>query len=545
MQLPDNINVVWQPLKGNFIDGKYVMSSQELALSCPADILFLSSSRGAGKTEVSLILFAQDVGKGYGESHRGVYIDKHYADLMDVIERSKALFPKIFGSHVRFYASKGDLMWKWDTGEMLRFAYAEDADDYTKFHGQEFDFILWNEITKQATPELFDLLMSTNRNSFVPEKHPYFIDKEYFKKYHIEKRVPPYHPNAEKRLLPPLRNRVVITTNPSGIGHQWVKERFVDVAPTGSIHKIEREIYNPQTKKREIMIRTQCHIFSSYKENYFLSPDYIAELEGIKDPELRKAWLNGDWNILLSIGYFQEWRASTHVIKPFKIPQTATIYCGLDWGWSKPSACVYFFVANGEDLELADGTIRHTVKGDIFVHSEYYSCVKGKPNTGLQLTAVQLTQAIICHEKSQRYDRTRITRVADNAIFNKEDDHCIADEMSKPIKIDGEWNKGLTWIGSDKRAGSRAIGWNFIRELLSNSFNPKTEDGIVLPRENRGIFISSSCANLIRTLPALERDPKKPDDIDTNGEDHLCDALRYVINYILWDGKTNKNKGLL
>ena len=80
INLPSNISVAWSPLKGTYQNGKYVMSSQELALTCPCDTVFMSSSRASGKTEVSLIMFAMNVGKGYGKYYKGVYLDLHYPD---------------------------------------------------------------------------------------------------------------------------------------------------------------------------------------------------------------------------------------------------------------------------------------------------------------------------------------------------------------------------------------------------------------------------------------------------------------------------------
>ena len=334
-KLPDNIKVVWEPLKGRVINGKYYMSSQELVLSCNCDTIFMSSSRASGKTEVSLIKFCLPIGMGYGSYYRGVYIDMHYKDLNDVIARSKRLFPMIYGNKARC---------------------------------QEFSVILYNELSKNPTPDFFDKMRTTNRTSFNPYDHPYYIDAKYYKEYGIEKRVKPEHPYAVKKYLPPLRPKIIITTNPSGAGKQWVKERFVDPAPAGKIVKTEIKAYNPQTKKDEIMVKTQVHIFSSYKENTHLSPEYVLELESIKDPELRKAWLYGDWNASYGDGMFNDvFRTSIHVIPQFKVPDTWYIYTGFDWGWSKPFATLWLAVSDGSDIVLPSGAKRRTVRGDIFI----------------------------------------------------------------------------------------------------------------------------------------------------------------------------------
>lgn len=541
-KLPDNINVVWQPLKGRTINGKYYMSSQELVLTCPCDTIFMSSSRASGKTEVSLIKFALPIGKGYGSYYRGVYIDMHYKDLNDVIARSKRLFPMIYGKKARYYSSRGDEHWAWDTGEELWFRQGCTDEDYNSFHGQEFAVILYNELSKNPTPDFFDKMRTTNRTSFNPYDHPYWIDEQYFNKYHLEKRVQPDHPFAKKMYLPPLRPKIIITTNPSGAGKQWVKERFVDPAPAGKIVKTEIKAYNPQTKQDEIMVKTQVHIFSSYKENTHLSPEYVLELESIKDPELRKAWLYGDWNASYGDGMFNDvFRNGIHVVPRFALPQSWPIYRAFDWGWSKPFSQLWLAVSDGSDITMPSGKTKRTLRGDIFIINEYYGCVKGKPNTGLCMLATEVTKNIIERELGFNYSNKIRASIADSAIFSKEDGHCIADEMRKSVIVDGKNYSGIYWIGANKKAGSRSVGWNLIKQRLKNAV-PEVDEksGITLPREKPALFVCDNCRDFLRTFPNLPRDEKKDCDIDTTAEDHSADALRYAVSYLDWgDAKTS------
>ena len=547
INLPDNINVVWQPLKGRTINGKYYMSSQELVLTCPCDTIFMSSSRASGKTEVSLIKFCLPIGKGYGSYYRGVYLDAHYKDLSDVIARSKRLFPMIYGKKARFYSSKGDEKWVWDTGEELLFRQGETEDDYNSFHGQEYAVILYNELSKNPSPDFFDKMRTTNRTSFNPLEHPYYIDKAYYDRYHIEKRVPADFPNAKKMFLPPLRPKIIITTNPSGAGKQWVKERFVDPAPAGKIVRTELEAFNPRTQQKEKMVKTQVHIFSSYKENTHLSPEYVLELENIQDPELRKAWLYGDWNASYGDGMFNDiFRKTHHVVPRFAIPNTWNLYCCFDWGWSKPFATLWLAVSDGSTITLPSGETRHTVRGDIFIVNEYYGCVKGKPNTGLCMLASDVAKNIIEYEVNLNYRGRILASIADSAIFSKEDGHCIADEMRKPVVVNGRTFSGKNWIGANKKAGSRAVGWNLIRQRLYNSV-PQTdkETGFIMPREKAGLFVCDNCRDFLRTFPNLPKDPKKECDVDTDTEDHSADALRYGISFLDWGDKKTTTYGML
>ena len=105
--------------------------------------------------------------------------------------------------------------------------------------------------------------------------------------------------------------------------------------------------------------------------------------------------------------------------------------------------------------------------------------------------------------------------------------------MRKPVNIAGKIMGGKTWIGADKRAGSRAVGWNLIKQRLKNAV-PETDvvSGVTLPREEKGLFVCDNCRDFLRTFPNLPRDEKKDGDIDTSTEDHLADALRYAVSYI-------------
>ena len=167
--------------------------SQALALSCPCNSILFEGTRGPGKTDAQLMFFRKHVGQGFGKFWRGIIFDRGYKNLDDLISKSQRWFPQ-FNDGARFLASKSDYRWVWETGEELLFRQAKKASDYWNYHGQEFPFIGWNELSKYPTPELYDMMMSCNRSSYVDEKKP----------------------------LPLV---VFSTTNPYGAGHGWVKSR--------------------------------------------------------------------------------------------------------------------------------------------------------------------------------------------------------------------------------------------------------------------------------------------------------------------------------
>lgn len=491
-QIPnsDDYNVIWEPLDG----------SQALSISCPCNHILYEGTRGPGKTDAQLMFFRQFVGIGYGPFWRGVIFDREYKNLDDLISKSKRWFPQ-FGDGAKFISSVSQLKWVWPTGEELWFRTMKSEDDYWNYHGHEFPFIGWNELTKQPNGDLYDMAMSLNRTSFLPSRNS------------------PDRNNP----LPEVPLVVFSTTNPYGVGHNWVKQRFIDPAPPGQIVRMTRDVFNPRTQQREPVTKTQVRIFGSYKENIFLSPEYIAELESITDVNKRRAWLWGDWDIT-SGGMFDDvWSSEYNIVEPFPIPNTWRVFRSFDWGSSKPFSVGWWAESDGSDYIDGKGQWRSSVRGDLFRIDEWYGWT-GVPNKGIRLLATQVAKGIVERERKMPY------RVqpgpADNSIHDSVNGSCIANDMAKPVIIDGKKYKGVQWTRSDKKAGSRKSGWEMMRIAIFNA-HPADGGG---PRENPGLFCFRNCqAGFLRTVPTLPRDSKDMDDIDTDAEDHCGDETRYVI----------------
>ena len=128
--------------------------------------------------------------------------------------------------------SKGDYKWVWKTGEELLFRHVKKIEDYNGFHGHEYPFIGWNEITKYPTRGLYDKFMSVNRCSFDPVKDTPKVKKGTKLVYNT----------PDEKALPPIPLEVFVTTNPNGPGHNWCKEEFVDPAPPGHLVKTTTEM---------------------------------------------------------------------------------------------------------------------------------------------------------------------------------------------------------------------------------------------------------------------------------------------------------------
>lgn len=477
-------NVVWVPHAG----------SQALALCCPCHHILYEGSRGPGKTDAQLMFFRKLVGKGYGMHWRGIIFDREYKHLDDVINKSLRWFPS-FRDGARFLRSTGAYKWVWPTGEELLFRQVKRKDDYWSYHGQEFAFIGWNELCKFPNSELYDSMMSCNRTSFLPSEHSPDLDNP----------------------LPKIPLTVFATTNPYGPGHGWVKKRFIDPAPAGVILSTVTEVFNPQTQQQEKVTKTQVRIFGSYRENRYLTPEYVAELEKQRDKNKRKAWLSGDWNIVAGGAIDDLWEEEIHVVPRFVVPTTWRLDRAHDWGSTKPFSNGWWALANGEEARLLDGRIFCPVKGSLICFAEWYGAQPDEVNVGLQLSAKVVAQGIKTIESRLREQGWINKQVwpgpADNAIWNRDignrpDVDSIATTMEK---------EGVEWEHSDKSPGSRRNGLQLLRDRLENA----------LTGEGPAIYFMSHCRDAIANLPTLPRCPKDPDDVDSEAEDHIYDQVRY------------------
>jgi hypothetical protein len=527
--------IVWQSLEG----------SQTLVQSCPAHIIFNDGTRGPGKTDGQLMRFRRRCGLGYGRFWRGVIFDREYKNLDDLVSKSMRWFPE-FGDGARFLSSKSDYRWHWPGGEELLFRAIKRESDYWGYHGQEFPFIGWNELTKYPDDTLFDMMMSCNRSSFVPENYPLWIDRKAFEEQGAIKLVPEYSRRAMQYLLPEIPLEVLATSNPYGVGHNWVKKRFVNAAPMGKIVKRVVNVFNPRTQQREDVVKTQVRIWGSYRENKYLSPEYIAELEMITDKNKRKAWLGGSWDIVAGGMFDDVWDTKTHSVTPFKIPRTWRMDRAFDWGSSKPFSVGWWAESDGSDVTMPDGTVRSTVRGDLFRFAEWYGW-NGKANHGLTMLANDIAAGIVERElKMGLYGQVR-SGPADNSIWDVEDGSSIATSMSRSVKVNGSTYKGIHWLRSDKSPGSRKAGWELCRQRLKDALPVYVPDkqGLPrrIPRERPGLFVFNTCTMFLDLFPTLPRDEDDMDDVDTDSEDHIGDETRYKIVSTITRAKSGKTKG--
>ena len=508
----DGRPVSWEPLPN---------SSQKRALTAPVESILLTGGRGWGKTETQLMRFYQLVGAGYGSYWRGIIFDREYKNLDDLVVKSKRLFAQdVIDGKGRWLSSNSDFKWRWNTGEELLFRAAADEKDYWDYHGHEYPFIGFNELTKYPNNKFYRMIMSTNRSGWDSEKHTPRITHElearrFAKVYQRNFEVGDYA-TEDARPLPDIPLETVATTNPYGPGHNWVKMEMIDPAPYGKVIRKATVIFNPRTQQEETVVRTHVSLFGTFRENPYLSPQYIANLYEETDENILKAWLSGDWDIVAGGAFDDLWKKSI-IIKPrFKIPRGWYVDRALDWGSSHPYSVGWFAEANGEEITLPNGEVFCPQPGSIIQIGELYGSDKIGTNKGVKLGAKAIAEKIKEYEKELRlggwvsgdiYDGP-----ADNQIRNViESDK---DTIEKTFT-----DNGVNWESSDKSPGSRINGLQLFRDRLTASIRG----------EGSGFYFMDNCRASIATIPVLPRDEKKPDDVDTSAEDHAWDMLRYRV----------------
>lgn len=306
------------------------------------------------------------------------------------------------------------------------------------------------------------------------------------------------------------------TCNPGGPGHTWVKARYrLDRFP-GGYEPFTFEFTNPFTGKK--VSKTRVFIPSRVTDNQYLGDDYVASLQMSGSESLVRAWLMGDWDVIEG-AFFDCWRADRHVVEPFEIPEHWTVARSFDWGFAKPFSVGWWAIAS-EATRLSNNL--WLPRGGLVRFAEWYGATA--PDTGMRLQADQIADGILYLEKGLGIEKISLS-VADTAIFAEQGaglgykGPTIAEQMAK---------RGVRFQPADKR---RNQGWDQMRGRMIG-------DG----DKNPMLVVTTKCQDFIRTVPVLQHDKLRPEDLDTDGEDHAADEARYMCMTRPWTAKTPQKR---
>jgi hypothetical protein len=278
--------------------------------------------------------------------------------------------------------------------------------------------------------------------------------------------------------------RILCGSNPGNIGHQWVKAAFVDSAEPLAL----RQMGDDEGGMLRQFIPARLDDNPSMTDD---DPAYRSRLRGLGSDALVRAMENGDWDVVAG-AYFPEFVRDKHVISPFAIPEHWTKFASFDWGSAKPFSVGWWAISDGS--LLPDG--RRYPTGAMVRYREWYGAAS--PDVGLQMTAEEVADGI----KMRELERTSY-RVSDPACWKRDGGPSIAERMLA---------RGISFQRADN---NRIAGWDQMRDRFRGDDEPM-------------LYVFETCRDFIRTVPALQHDDKKPEDVDSDGEDHAGDEARYA-----------------
>lgn len=439
---------------------------QAAFIHCPADDVGFGGARGGGKSDGVIGDWA-DHEEAFGQHAIGMAFRRERTQLTELIERAKQILRPI--GHVWH---EQDKYFRGPKGGRLRFTYLESDSDADAYQGHSYTRLYPEEMGTFASETPINKLQATLRSG---------------------NGVP---------------CQMKGTCNPGGPGHQWVKARYrLDVHPRG-FELFETEFVNPFTKKK--ITKTRMFIPSKVTDNKFLGDDYVANLFQVGSAQLVRAWLEGDWSVIDG-AFFDCWSSAKHVVKPFELPRHWLRFRAGDWGSAKPFAFGWFAVVS-DDFITPDG---HALpRGALVMYREWYGIAQEdngrfKPDVGLKLHAGIVGKGVRLRDAKDIISYG----VLDPAAFSQNGGPSIAEMMQAG-------REGATFTQADNaRVTSRGAmgGWDQVRGRLTGD-----DDGRAM------LVFFDTCIHTIRTIPALQHDETRPEDLDTSAEDHAADMVRYA-----------------
>ena len=405
---------------------------------------------GPGKTDCLISLALRHIDK---PNYKGLILRRTFPRLEEIIDRCYDRYP----SHGGVYRT-GTRRWFFPSGASIRLGHMQHEDDKRDYQGKEYQFIGWDELTEftQSQYEFVTISRIRTSDSTIPV-------------------------------------RVRATTNPGGIGHSWVKKRFIDPVAPGQTYIDENGL-------------SRIFIEGRVTDNLTLmreDPGYIKRLEALPEIEKRRL-LYGDWNTFEG-QIFSQLSALTHAIDPFDIPPEWERVMSFDWGFARPFSVGWYAI----DYD-----------GIIYRYREWYGCKPGETNVGLRMIAQDVAREILKIENLAG-DSVRI-RIADPAIFhnlpgfrNKE---CIGQTILEDFQ-----GQGVYFMKADN---DRVHGVQQVHRRLQIIQDVDKETGEII--ESPQFYAFKDQQHFWRTMLDLRQSARNPEDVDTDQEDHIYDELRYL-----------------
>lgn len=385
-------------------------------------------------------------------------ISKQVAPYSALPDHMKSTLPS--GRPLTIKYNGQDKIFRFSNGSFIQFAYLNTLADLSNYSSIEMHWLGFDELTQFQEEEYMFLLTRVRADD-----------------------------------LRPLRVRAA--SNPGDIGHNWVKERFIQSIDPGVKYVPEvpyEEVFeDPDTGERYTRSRVFIPAFVQDNPNQHIQQEYKRNLNAIKDPQLREALLHGDWSQFAGRIY-SEWDPELHVIYG-KLPvdlDACEKFIGFDWGYRDPAVATWLAYAP----ENEDG-VRH-----IYAYREIHE-------VGKNAKWWAKTIANIIKDEPIQY------MVLPHDCFSHTggSGHTIADVFD---------TEDIPYV----RADSLSHAAKMHRISLLHDMLAITGDG------QPQIQFHGNCANNIATIPTLPYSKTRPEEIDDKADDHDFDSTTYGLMVI-------------
>jgi len=405
------------------------------------DAIFYGGAAGGGKSR-ALTMDAIHNAANYPGMKIGCF-RRTYGELEEsfLAELAKCDYAQALGAR---WNSTNKVL-KFPNGSLINFSYAENLVDASRILGGEYQAFYIDEA---------GLMLSA------------VIQQ-------IEERL-----RSGSKLVPVIGIR--LASNPGGVSHKYLKDRFVNPTKRGKVPVVEDENG-----------RLVAFIPAKSTDNPHVNEDYDKILNSIPDPQRRAAMRDGDWDAMVG-QFFEQWSYNKHVVRSFPIPKEWQRYAGIDYGYAAPYACVW--VAVDQDTR-------------VWAYREIYAT---------KINANEQAQLIL--EAERNAGEPEVIRVADPSMWG---------HRGTPMSIADIY--GLEGCGITPADNDRINGWSRVHQFLNDGPACDIHRAEGLKTCPMLHVFEDKCPMFIETIPSLPRSAVKPDDAETkNVDDHIPDALRYV-----------------
>lgn len=449
---------------------------QHALCDCPLPEVFFGGARGGGKTDGVLGKWALKE-RRYGPKFNAIMFRRTTVSSADAIERSREIYEPLG-------ATLAGMRWRMPNGGRVSFAYLDSVEDAQEYQGRNVTDAWVEEAGQYPTSapilRLFGVLRSAHG---VPIQ-------------------------------------LVLTANPGGPGQQWLRERY-ELMP---FPRFPRRLFRPLP---DGTVHQVAVIPSRIDNNQILlrrDPGYKGRLYLVGSAALVKAWIEGDWTAIEG-AYFDCW-SQRNIIEPFLIPDEWTRFRSGDWGSYSPFSFGWWAVC-GDDMRRNGQLIP---RGAMVRYREWYGSTDPRSGEakGLKLFGFEAGRRMAIMESG---DPKLAYGVLDPSTFKQDGGPPIAEEINRALGLKGlaafhaADNTRVNQLDGRDRRGPMS-GWDQMRGRMVGRGK--------VPNNVPMLFCFSTCVASIRTIPILQHDPVKAEDLDTQSEDHAADDWRYACSSRPW-----------